>query len=190
MAKKRSQMSDVSSSMPGWLASALGRIALMPMPALLTSASIWPKRSRAISIACAQLVSVLRSASIGQRRSVLSHKLLRRSSDAASRSTAATQWPSRRSARVITRPMPPAAPVSNTMRLRDGMWTSNGSVRLAIRQAQRKDRTVAPPIMRASLRKMARPSPGATVAATARASQWCCHRQRRDACPSRQAAGW
>jgi hypothetical protein len=50
------------------------------MPALLISASIVPKRSRAISIACAQPVSVLRSATIGHRRSVLSHKLSRRSS--------------------------------------------------------------------------------------------------------------
>src|SRR5215831_13819842 len=118
IAMKPSQISGVSSSIPGARASASGRTLLMPMPALLMTASIAPKRARAAAMAAAQPFAPARSARMGSRRSlVFACRAESRSSALASRSTAATQWPAANSASVIATPMPPAAPVRKTMRL-------------------------------------------------------------------------
>ena len=65
IAMKPFQISGVSSSMPGARASASGRTLLMPMPALLMTASIAPKRARAAAMARSQPSASARSARIG-----------------------------------------------------------------------------------------------------------------------------
>src|SRR6516165_1956492 len=118
IAMKPSQISGVSSSIPGARASASGRTLLMPMPALLMTASIAPKRARAVATAAAQPFASARSARMGWRRSLVSAwRAESRSSALGSRSTAATRWPAANSASVIATPIPPAAPVRKTTRL-------------------------------------------------------------------------
>jgi hypothetical protein len=137
IAKKLSQIAGVSSSMPGYRASASGRIALMPMPALLMSASILANRVSAASIACAQPLSVDRSATIPQSRSPAPPAAAcSRSSPDASRSTAAMLCPSCSNARVMTRPRPPAAPVRSTTRF-GGIRPRSGIVPVSLSCALR-----------------------------------------------------
>src|SRR6516164_3313592 len=68
IAMKPSQISGVSSPIPGARASASGRTLLMPTPALLMTASIAPKRARAAATAAAQPFASARSARMGWRR--------------------------------------------------------------------------------------------------------------------------
>src|SRR3954463_12479167 len=96
--------------MPGTLISASLRSELMPMPALLMTASSRPKRATAEATASRHPASFERSAMIGWRRSDAGS----RASAVASRSTAATLCPAAISALVIADPIPPAAPVTNT----------------------------------------------------------------------------
>ncbi len=117
IAMKPSQICGVSSSIPGARASASGRILDMPMPALLMTASMAPNLARAAATALWQPASVPRSATMGCRRSLAAPcRAVSLSSAAWSRSTAATECPAARSAAVITRPIPPAAPVNSTTR--------------------------------------------------------------------------
>src|SRR6185312_5496663 len=102
------------------LVAASGRIALMPMPALLTTPSSRPKCAAAVSTATAQAAGLDSSASIGNSRSRPTPcRAVSRPSASALRSTAATAWPPASKAAVITDPSPPAAPVISTAR--DGM---------------------------------------------------------------------
>src|ERR1700733_154982 len=117
IAMKPSQICGVNSSMPGARASASGRTLDMPMPALLMTASMAPNLARAAATALWQTASVPRSATMGCSRSfAVPSWAVSLSSAAGSRSTAATECPAARSTFVITRPIPPAAPVNSTTR--------------------------------------------------------------------------